>query len=226
MANSEWTHPDPPRDVIEMYRLGELSDAKRKTIGLVLLLGGLIGLVLGIIWLHWASFPETEVVNGIEMPFVVDTMNWFPRGVLWKGAAYLIIGGATTFALIGALMIWVLNQRMTWARATIAAMITWLALLFFFGIVPSEWLNFAQTDLEWGNDTFLVIPPILVLGNAVEISYKVIKDTISQTYVLALLGLGAVLAIQIQNIKKGRPASAQQVEQKSPYGRPLVKGDG
>jgi hypothetical protein len=71
-----------------------------------------------------------------------------------------------------------------------------------------------------------VIPPILVLGNAVEISYKVIKDTISQTYVLALLGLGAVLAIQIQNIKKGRPASAQHVEQKSPYGRPLVKGDG
>jgi hypothetical protein len=209
-----------------MYRLGELSDAKRKTIGLVLLLGGLVGLVISIIWLHWASFPVTEVVNGVEMPFVVDTMNWFPRGLWWKGAAYLIIGGATTFILIGALMLWVLNQRMTWARATVAAMISWLALLFIFGIVPSEWLNFAQTELEWGKETFLVIPPILVLGNNIEISYAVIKDSISMGYHLVMLGAGAVLALQLQKVKEGRPASAQRVEQKSPYGRPLVKGDG
>lgn len=209
-----------------MYRLGELSDAKRKTIGLVLLLGGLIGLVLGIIWLHWASFPETEVVNGVEAPFVVETMNWFPRGIWWKAAAYLIIGGATTFVLIGASMLWVLNQRMTWARATVAAMISWLALLFIFGIVQSEWLNFAQTDLEWGNDTFLIIPPILVLGNNIEISYSVIKDSISMGYLIVMLGAGAVFALQIQKIKEGRPASAQPVVQKSPYGRPLVKGDG
>jgi hypothetical protein len=220
-----WTHPDLPKDVIEMYRLGELSHAKRKTIGLVLLLGGLVGLVIGVIWLHWASFPKTEVVNGVEIPFVVDTMNWFPRGIWWKAGAYLFIGGVTTFALIGSLMLWVLNQRMTWARATVAAMITWLALLFFFGIVPSEWLNFAQTDLEWGNDTFLVIPPILVLGNNVEISYSVIKDSVSMGYHLVMLGAGAVFAIQLQKIKEGRPASAQPVERTSPYGRPLVKGD-
>lgn len=209
-----------------MYRLGELSDATRKTMGLVLLLAGLIGLVIGVIWLHWASFPETELVNGVEMPFVVDTMNWFPRGIWWKAAAYFLIGGAATFTMVGAVMLWVLNQRMTWARATVGAMITWLALLFFFGIVPSEWLNFAQTDLEWGNDTFLVVPPILVLGNTVEISYTTVKDTISQTYVLGMLAVGAIVAIQIQRIKEGRPASAKPVEQKSPYGRPLVKGDG
>ena len=209
-----------------MYRLGELSDARRKTFGIVLLLGGLIGLIIGVIWLHWASFLETEVVNGVEIPFVVDTMNWFPRGIWWKAAAYLIIGGAATFALIGALFLWVLNQRLTWARATVAAMISWVALLFFFGIVPSEWLNFAQTELEWGNDTFLVIPPVLMLGNNVEISYSAIKDSVSMGYHLVMLGAGGVFAIQLQKIKEGRPASAQPVEQKSPYGRPLVKGDG
>ncbi len=208
-----------------MYRLGELSEAKRKTVGRVLLLGGLVGLAIGVIWLHWASFPEIEVVNGIEMPFVVDTMNWFPRGIWWKAAAYLIIGGTTTLMLIGALMLWVLNQKMTWARATVAAMIAWLGLLFFFGIVPSEWLNFAQTELEWGNDAFVVIPPLLVLGNNVELSYAAIKDSVSMGYHLAMIGFGVVFAIQLQKIKEGRPASAQPVEQKSPYGRPLVKGD-
>ena len=104
-------------------------------------------------------------------------------------------------------------------------MIAWVALVFFFGMVPSEWLNFAQTDLEWGNDTFLVIPPILVLGNTVELSYAVIKDSISMGYHIVLLGLAPILAIQLQKIKEGRPPSAQPVEQTSPYGRPLVKGD-
>jgi hypothetical protein len=39
-----------------------------------------------------------------------------------------------------------------------------------------------------------------------------------------MLGFAAVLAIQIQKIKEGRPPSAVSVEKKSPYGRPLVKG--
>ena len=100
------------------------------------------------------------------------------------------------------------------------------ALLFFFGIVPSEWLTYAQTELKWSAQTVaLVIPSILVLGNTVEISYAVLKDSISMGYHIVMLGVGAVLAVQIQKIKKGRPPSAQPSEQKSPYGRPLVKGD-
>ncbi len=208
-----------------MYRLGELSDARRKLIGSSLLVGGLVGLVIGVIWLHWSSLPQTEMVGGVEVAYTVDYLNWWPRGTWWKGSAYLFIGGATTFALIGASMLWVLNQKMTWARATTAAMIAWVALVFFFGMVPSEWLNFAQTDLEWGNDTFFVIPPFLLLGNDVEISYAVIKDSISMGYHIVMLGLAPLLAIQLQKIKDGRPAGAEPAQPKSPYGRPLVRGD-
>ena len=199
-----------------MYRLGELSDARRKLIGTALLLAGSGGLIIGVVWLHWSSLPPTDTV---------DYLNWWPRGIYWKGAAYLVIGGATTFLIVGAAFLWVLNQRMTWARATTAAMIAWVALVFFFGIVPSEWLNYAQTDLEWGNDTFIIIPEILVLGNTIEISYAVIKDSISMGYHIVMLALAPILAIHMQKIKEGRPASAQPVEQVSPYGRPLVKGD-
>ena len=208
-----------------MYRLGELSDARRKMIGWALVLAGSVGLIIGVVWLHWSSLPATELVDGVEVPLTVDYLNWWPRGIFWKGAAYLIIGGATTFLIIGTAFLWVLNQRMTWARATAGAMIAWVALVFFFGIVPSEWLNYAQTDLEWGNDTFIIIPPILVLGNTVEISYAVIKDSISMGYHIVMLALAPILAIQLQKIKEGRPASAQPVQQVSPYGRPLVKGD-
>ena len=52
-------------------------------------------------------------------------------------------------AIVGALFVWVLNQKMTWARAPFASIVTWIKLVIFFGIVPSEWLNYAQTDLDW-----------------------------------------------------------------------------
>lgn len=208
-----------------MYRLGELSDARRRAIGGGLLVAGLLGLILGVIWIHWSSIPKTELVNGVEMEVVVDYLNWWPRGTIWKGLGYLIVLGATTLALVGACFLWVLNQKMTWARATVAGMIAWLALVFFFGIVPSEWLNYAQTDLDWsGQRVAVTIPPILVLGNTVEISWAVVKDSISMGYHLVMLGVAAVLALQLQKIKEGRPASAAPAEKKSPYGRPLVKG--
>jgi hypothetical protein len=208
-----------------MYRLGELSDSRRRTIGGALLTLGIFGLILGVIWIHWSSLPKTEFVDGVEMPVVVDYLNWWPRGIWWKGVGYLIVLGATTMALVGGLFLWVLNQKMTWARATIAGLITWVALVFFFGMVPSEWLNFAQTDLDWsGQRIALVLPSWLVLGNTVEISYGVIKDSISMGYHLVMLGAAAFLGLQIQKIKEGRPASAAPAEKKSPYGRPLVKG--
>lgn len=208
-----------------MYRLGELSDTRRRSIGGGLLVIGILGLILGVIWIHWSSIPKTELVNGVETEVVVDFLNWWPRGTIWKGLGYLVVLGATTMILIGACFLWILNQKMTWARATVAGMITWLALVFFFGMVPSEWLNYAQTDLDWsGQRVAVTIPPLLVLGNTVEISYSVIKDSISMGYHLVMLGFAAVLALQLQKIKAGRPASAAPVEKTSPYGRPLVKG--
>jgi len=202
-----------------------MSDASRKSIGGLLLLSGLLGLILGVIWIHWSSLPQTEVIDGVEVDVVVDYLNWWPRGTMWKAVGYLIVLGAWTLALVGALLLWVLNQRMTWARATIAGMILWLALVFYFGMVPSEWLNFAATDLEWSSQRIaLVIPPILVLGNDVEISYAVLKDAISGGYHIVMLVVAAVFALQVQKIKDGRPARAVRVEPQSPYGRPLVKG--
>lgn len=199
-----------------MYRLGELSDARRRQIGGALLTLGLLGLVLGVIWIHWSSYPSAAEV---------DFMNWWPRGPIWKGLGYLVVLGATTMALVGATFLWVLNQKMTWARATVAALITWIALVFFFGMVPSEWLNYSQTDLNWSSQrAALTIPPVLILGNDVVISWAVVKDSISMGYHLVMLGVAAVFALQIQKIKAGRPAGAAPEEKKSPYGRPLVRG--
>lgn len=210
-----------------MYRLAELSERRRKLIGAGLLMAGLMGLVVGVIVIHWSSYPATEVVDGVEMPVVVGFMNWFPRGGLWLGIGYLVVFGATTLALLGAAFLWVLNQPMTWARATVAAMITWVALVFYLGMVPSEWLTYASTELNWSAQRVAVsLPRWLMLNNTVEISYKALRDAVQAGYSTTMLGVAVVLALQIQKMKQGRPASAQQVEAISPYGRPLVRGDG
>jgi len=200
-----------------MYRLGELSDARRKLIGSGMLIAGVLGLVLGVIWIHWSSIPLTETVDGVEMPVVVDYLNWWPRGRFWKGFGYLIVLGATTIALVGATFLWVLNQKMTWARATVAGMLAWLALVFFFGMVPSEWLNYAQTDLDWSPQKIaLTLPSWLVLGNDITISFAALKDAISAGYNTGLLVAAPVFALMIQKMKDGRPVSAAAEEPSGP----------
>jgi hypothetical protein len=208
-----------------MYRLAELSDSSRKRAGWGLLLVGTITLVVGVIWLHFSSMPQTTVVDGEAVPLVVDYFNWIPRGPLWKGLAYLVIFGATQLMVVGGVFLWILNQRMTWSRALFAGFVAWLELVIIFGMVPSEWLNYAQTDLDWSSQRIaLTIPPILVLGNTVEISYAVIKDSISMGYHIVMLVVAGVFALQVQKMHLGRPASAEKPEKKSPYGRPLVRG--
>ena len=208
-----------------MYRLAELSDSTRRKAGWALLLLGTGLLVVGVLWIHFSSLSPTVMVDGVEVPLVVDYFDWWPRGVWWQGAGYLVVFAASQMMIGGAVLLWVLNQRMTWSRAVFTAYLTWLELVIIFGMVPSEWLNFAQTDLDWSSQRVaLVVPPILVLGNNVEITYAVLKDSISMGYHLVMLGVAAVFALEVQKIRKGRPASAEKPEKKSPYGRPLVKG--
>lgn len=210
-----------------MYRLAELSDSTRRKAGWGMLLLGTVLLTVGVVWIHFSSLSETVTVDGVAVPLVVDYFNWWPRGVLWQGAGYLVVFAASQMVIGGAVFLWVLNQRMTWSRAVFTAYLTWLELVIIFGMVPSEWLSFAQTDLDWSSQKIaLVMPPILVLGNTVEISYAVLKDSISMGYHLVMLGAAAVFAIQLQRMRQGAPPSADKAEARSPYGRPLVRGEG
>jgi hypothetical protein len=126
--------------------------------------------------------------------------------------------------LLGAMMAFVIGRKMTWSRATFLAFLVWIELVLIFGIVPSEWLNLSQTDLDWSpQKIFVTLPPWLVLGNEVSISFAALKDIISGGYHAAVLGAAIVFAYKIQDFGKPRQA-AQKPTPISPYGRPLVRG--
>jgi hypothetical protein len=194
-----------------MYRLGELTEQQRNRYGWSAMALGTVALVVAVILVH---FGNAEPGEGFE---------WIPRGWLVKGLGYLIAFGASQLLVVGAALAFILGRPMTWARAAFSAFLVWIEFVLLFGIVPSEWLNLSQTDLDWSTQRVaFTIPPWLVLGNQVDISWAVLKDSISMGYNLTVLVGAAVFAYKIQDVGKGRPASAEKVEKTSPYGRPLV----
>ncbi len=206
-----------------MHRLGELTDKQRLRLGAALMVLGLAAVAVGIFVVHWSLYPKTVAVNGEFQPYVVDHFNWMPRGWVPKVVGYLSSLAGTQMLLAGAALIWVLNQKMTWARAAFTAFLTWLELVIIVAMIPSEWLNLAQTNLDWSPQRVaFTIPAWLVLGNDVKVSFGVLKDAVSGGYSTMLVGVLAFAAVKLQAIGKPRPAEKATV---SPYGRPLVKGD-
>lgn len=188
---------------------------------------GVVAMVVGVIVIHYAGLPTEEFVDGVFVPLEVEYFNWIPRGWFPKSIGYLVAFGASQMLIVGAAFVWVLNQRMTWARAGFAAFLAWMEMVVIFGIVPSEWLNLSQTDLDWSPQRIAVtIPSWLVLGNDIDISFAALKDAISGGYNVTMLAAAAFFAYKLQDIGKPRPASAAAPERKtSPYGRPLVERD-
>jgi hypothetical protein len=185
--------------------------------------GGAVLLVVAVWWIHYSSFARTTLVDGVEVPVVVDYFNWVPRGWYWKALGYLAAFGASQMLLLGAALAFVVGRKMTWALASFLAFLAWIELVLIFGIVPSEWLNLSQTDLDWApQKIFLSFPPWLVLGNRVDISFAALKDIVSMGYHGVMLGAAAIFAYKIQDFGKPRKAP-EKVAQISPYGRPLVR---
>jgi hypothetical protein len=211
-----------------MYRLAELTDSQRLKAGSALLGLGTLLMAAAVLWVHYAGLPVNEFVDGNFVPFNVEPaiFNEIPRTWWSKGLGYLAAFGASQMMVLGGFFLWVLNKPMTWARASIAATLTWMELVIIFAIVPSEWLNLSQTDLDWSpQKVALTIPSWLVLGNDIDISFAVLKDAISAGYNTGLLVAAPVFAIMVQKMKDGRPATPAAEEPKSPYGRTLRKGD-
>ena len=117
---------------------------------------------------------------------------------------------------------WIWKRPMTWARATVSAMLFTLEMIILLGIVANEWLGLAQGTLDWTEQRILVaIPKWLVLNNEVKISYGAVKDMIVAGYSTAVLIAVAVGAYQLQ--ERAKKADQPKPQVISGYGRPIVK---
>ena len=194
-----------------------MTDQKRVLIGAGGLAAGLVVFAVGITIAHFTNLPEFDAQGNEVLPSI-------PRGWQLYTLGQLIAVGGSQVMIGAAVYGWLWERPLTWVRATVGALLGWIQLVLYFGIIPSEMLNLAQGPLEWTSRTAFTIPKFLVLNNEVAISYSTLKDAIvAGYYTNAFIALVVGVYLAQEWIKKRRDAPA--VTTVSEYGRPLQKVD-
>jgi hypothetical protein len=146
------------------------------------------------------------------------------------------------FFLLGLAVIFFVGRRrppgtpLTWGEAMIGATFVFGVLLLGYGVVPNEWLKWADNQLLWRPDRiwFAVSTkwPVIFTGSnaAVEaaagrgriiVSFQALRDIIAAgIYILMLVGQ---VWLWIAYQKRGRKPATAEVARTSTFGRPVVK---
>jgi hypothetical protein len=185
-------------------------------IGLAAMVVGGLTAVAGSLIAHFTGLPETDALGRDLYPSI-------PRGWLPVVIGQIISLSGTFLFLAGICFAFVYKRPLTWARAALGAFVFVSVSIILFGIVPNEWLTLTQSVWEWTPQKIAVtIPPWLVLNNEISVSYAAVKDIVSGTYAIVVLGGMAVGMYQWQEYQK-KVASGPPPQPVSTYGRPLSK---
>jgi hypothetical protein len=136
------------------------------------------------------------------------------------------VGSFLLSLVMGASILWYAKRRpagqlLTWGEAMVAATYVFFIMLWVYGVVPHQWLSYAEGELKWRSDSLLIGPGShgFLKSSPVAISKATISDLVATLiYGFYLTGHVALWAIWQGRGKK----QATEVETSS-YGRPLVK---
>ena len=105
---------------------------------------------------------------------------------------------------------------LSWGEAMAAAVFAMLLFVWWYAVIPHQWLTWAGNELGWRTDKLLLEPT----GNQpLTVSYQAVRDLVAVViYSVELLAMG-VLWVKWQ--KRGQTAPV--AVEKSEFGRPLVK---
>lgn len=114
------------------------------------------------------------------------------------------------------------GQPLTWAEAFAAAVFVFTLMLLVYGVVPNQWLLWADNELAWRKDTFFFGENGLQFfgRGRILVPKEALRDIIATViYVVAVVG-HVLLWQWWQKRGKARPATTEIKE--SSYGRPLL----
>ncbi len=115
------------------------------------------------------------------------------------------------------------DAPLSWGEAAAAATFVFFVLFMAYGVVPHQWLTWADNELGWRPDKFLVGPgKIFATALPFELTYLVLRDVVVSIIYGAFLAAQVVLWKVWQDRGKAKPGDRAQLET-SPFGRPLVK---
>lgn len=113
------------------------------------------------------------------------------------------------------------GEPMTWGEAMLGAVYVTFGLFWAFGVVPHQWLSYAEGALAMRSDAILAGPGST--GWLQDLPVVISKATLSDFIAVNIYGVAFVLSIALWAVWQGRGAKQTEEVEKSTYGRPLVK---
>lgn len=105
---------------------------------------------------------------------------------------------------------------LSWGEALAAAVFAMFLFLWWYGVIPHEWLSWAENELGWRADKLLLEPT----GNQpITVSYKTLADIVA----VIIYGVGIALHVGLWAVWNDRGKKKPAEIPASSYGRPLVK---
>ncbi len=138
---------------------------------------------------------------------------------------------STLIGLLGCLAVWRYGKRrpvgasLSWGEAMLAATVVFFLFFWWYGVVPHYWLTWADNELNWRSDAYVVQAGQALFGQEwlswwpLDIPKLVLRDLIAVGIYGFALGLQVLLWIVWQDRGKERPTPVPA----SRYGRPLVR---
>lgn len=108
---------------------------------------------------------------------------------------------------------------LTWGEAMVAALFAFTVMFLAWGIMPHQWLSYADNALHWRKDKVLLGPGDVVAKLPFTVTYETVRDLIA----VVLYGITLVAMIVMWSVWQNRGKSKPKELPTSAYGRPLVK---
>jgi hypothetical protein len=109
-----------------------------------------------------------------------------------------------------------IGAPLSWGEAMAAAVFAMFLFLWWYGVIPHQWLTYAEGELSWRPDELIVRPT----GNVpITISKKTLADIIA----VVIYGVGIALHVGLWALWNDRGKAKPKEIPASRYGRPLVR---
>ena len=119
------------------------------------------------------------------------------------------------------------GQVLTWGEAMFGSMIVFFLMFWVYGVVPHQWLTWADNELNWRSDKILFGPFDIFKSqqdggwSPIRANYVVVRDLIAVA--IYLVALGGNVAMWSAWQKRGDKQDSAKIPERSTFGRPLVK---
>lgn len=177
------------------------------------------------------------VMLGTTVGLFVLIAVWVGLTVDGRQAPYLNVAFVTSWIIALLLLLPVFSimksrpadKVATWGESMLGAVYVFFILFWIYGTVPHQWLTFAEAELNWRSDAFLIgfrtpwdnSQGILQWALPFDITYATLKDLIA----VIVYGVGLVANVAVFSMwqKRGDTVAAPELESQSRYGRPIIK---